>query len=358
MTIRERFINNALGKPVDRGTVAWDYPWPETTERWKSEGMGDNFDFGYDFYEGLTLSSYGVNYGLQPWFEEKLLEDLGNKKRVIDIYGIEKIVLKDDVRLQQFIRYPVESRSDWEKIIPRLDADAPGRYAEGWAEKAIQLSSAETAPVKLGGGYVSGFFGFLRQLMGDNCYYFLSDDVDLIKEILKYQEKRLCKIIRNVTASVRVDRLLIWEDMCYKTGPLVGPVMFRELFVEHYEAVCRTARDCGIPVIEVDSDGLIDLLLPLWLEAGVNMIQPFEVQSGMDAARVRKEFGLNFAIHGGVDKRKIALDKTEIDKEIERIRPVYEMGRFIPCMDHSIPPDVSFYNYQYYLDKIKRMVGA
>ena len=313
MNARNRFINQALGLPIDRGVVAWDYLCPDTATRWKNEGMTDYYDFGYDFNEGISISSSGFNYGYQPKFKEKILEDLGNKQRLIDSDGIEMIVLKNDTRLQQYLKFPVESRTDWEKIIPRLEADAPGRYAESWIEKACSLSASETVPLRIGGGRLSGFFGYLRQLMGDNCYYFLHDDVDLINEMLDFQEKRICSIIKHITAAVRIDRLLIWEDMCYKNGPLVGPEMFKELFLSHYTEVCKTAKECGIQVIEVDSDGNIDLLLPLWLEAGINMIQPFEVQAGMDAARVRREFGMEFAIHGGVDKRKIALDKDAIN---------------------------------------------
>jgi uroporphyrinogen decarboxylase len=193
--------------------------------------------------------------------------------------------------------------------------------------------------------------------MGDNCYYFIYDEPEMIREMLNFQEERICRMIKKATAEARVDRVFIWEDMCYKAGPLIGPDMFRGLLTPPYTSVIKTARECGIRVIDVDSDGQIDSLLPLWVEAGVTMIHPFEVQAGMDVVQVRKAFGCNFAMRGGVDKRALARDKKEIDSEMERIRPAYEQGRYIPCADHSIPPDVSFYNYQYYLDKLKVLLG-
>ena len=60
---------------------------------------------------------------------------------------------------------------------------------------------------------------------------------------------------------------------------------------------------------------------------------------------------------GGVDKRTLTAGKAEIDTEMERIRPAYELGRYIPCIDHSVPPNVSFYNYCYYIDKLKKLLG-
>ena len=86
------------------------------------------------------------------------------------------------------------------------------------------------------------------------------------------------------------------------------------------------------------------------------MLHPFEVQAGMDVAEVRKKFGGNFAMRGGVDKRALARGKKDIDAEIERIRPAYEQGRYIPCADHSLPPDISFYNYCYYLERLKKLL--
>jgi uroporphyrinogen decarboxylase len=343
--------------PTDRGVFWEDRLWHETYIRWRNEGMSDGFGFGYDFYENDCNDALPVSYGYLPPFEQKVLEDLENKQRIIDQYGVEKFVMKNNPGLQQFVKYPVENRKDWEKLVFRLDAGAPGRFADGWIEKAKAANTTNAVPVTLGGGHLCGFFSFLRETMGDNCYYLIYDEPELVRDMLDFQELRIREMIRKTTAEVRVDRLFIWEDMCYKTGPLIGPDMFKDLISSHYAAVTQTARECGIQVVDVDSDGLIDSLLPLWVEAGVTMLHPFEVQAGMDVNRVRKSFGYNFAIRGGVDKRALARGKVEIDAEIERIRPVYEAGRYIPCADHSVPPDVSFYNYQYYIEQLKRMLG-
>jgi uroporphyrinogen decarboxylase len=36
---------------------------------------------------------------------------------------------------------------------------------------------------------------------------------------------------------------------------------------------------------------------------------------------------------------------------LERILPLIENGGYIPTVDHRVPPDVSFENYLYYLEK-------
>ena len=348
MTNRERFINCALGKPVDRGILWEDGLWEETRQRWKNEGMTDEYDFGHDFTVADTHGCFPIDYGYIPPFDTQILEDMGEKQRIIDNYGVEKIVMKNNPGLQQFIKYPVTCKKDWEVLKKRLTPETPGRFG---------CKSENNVPVTIGGGHLCGFFSFLRETMGDDCYYMMYDDEGLVRDMLNFQAERIKYFIQTATSDANVDRLFIWEDMCYKNGPLISPEMFRSFLSEHYTSVCETARSCGISVIDVDSDGCIDSLIPLWVESGVNMLHPFEVQSGMNVNRVRKIFGNDFAMRGGIDKRALAKSRYEMDIELERIKPAYETGRYIPHADHSIPPDVSFSNYLYYLDKLKKLIG-
>ena len=349
MKNRERFINCALGKYVDRGILWEDGLWHETRQRWQYENMSDEYDFGYDFTVADTHGCIPIDYGYIPPFDTQILEDMGEKQRIIDGYGVEKIVMKDNWGLQQFIKYPVTNRKDWEILKKRLDPATPGRFGDVISEADV--------PVTIGGGHLCGFFSFLRETMGDECYYMMYDDEGLVRDMLSFQAERIKYFIRTATSAAHVDRLFIWEDMCYKNGSLISPDMFRSFLSGHYAGVCETARSRGVSVVDVDSDGCIDSLIPLWVEAGVNMLHPFEVQSGMDVNRVRKIFGNGFAMRGGIDKRALAKGRHEIDAELERVKPAYEAGRYIPHVDHSIPPDVPFNNYLYYLDKLKKLIG-
>jgi len=62
---------------------------------------------------------------------------------------------------------------------------------------------------------------------------------------------------------------------------------------------------------------------------------------------------------GGMDKRVFALDYAAVDAEIERLATLVELGGYIPCPDHRIPPDAKWENVQYYCDRFrKRMQKA
>jgi len=59
---------------------------------------------------------------------------------------------------------------------------------------------------------------------------------------------------------------------------------------------------------------------------------------------------------GGIDKRAIASGPEAIERELRRVAPLVEEGGYIPAPDHSLPPDVSFSNYCYYMNRLKDLV--
>jgi len=80
------------------------------------------------------------------------------------------------------------------------------------------------------------------------------------------------------------------------------------------------------------------------------------VAAGCDVNAWQEKYP-RLAMMGGVDKRVLARGPEEIDRELERIRPAVERGRYIPTLDHLIPDDVSWDNYCYYALGLKRLVG-
>jgi hypothetical protein len=108
--------------------------------------------------------------------------------------------------------------------------------------------------------------------------------------------------------------------------------------------------------VSVDTDGNPDKITPGMINAGVNMLFPFEVAAGCDVNAWREKYP-SLGFMGGIDKRVLAQDKKAIDNELERIRPAVERGRYIPDLDHLVPDDVSWENYCYFATQLKILVG-
>ena len=60
---------------------------------------------------------------------------------------------------------------------------------------------------------------------------------------------------------------------------------------------------------------------------------------------------------GGINKRALAQGPAAIDRELARIAPAVDKGRYIPDLDHLIPDDVPWENYCYYAQALKQLVG-
>jgi uroporphyrinogen decarboxylase len=142
--------------------------------------------------------------------------------------------------------------------------------------------------------------------------------------------------------------------MCYRSGMIVSPRMFREFMMPYYKALVAHVRQYpSVFGVWVDSDGDVTDLIPLLLECGVDGLSPFEVQAGMDVTQIRKAHG-GLVIRGGIDKREIAKGKEATDRELARVLPTFvETGGYVICLDHSAPPDTSLEDYLYFLQQAK-----
>ena len=100
--------------------------------------------------------------------------------------------------------------------------------------------------------------------------------------------------------------------------------------------------------IFVDSDGNNNELLPWFIKAGVTGFLPVEVASGMDPLEIRRKFGNKLVLWGGIDKRVLSRSKKEIENEVLlKVPELLKNGGYIPSIDHSVPPDVPFKNFEF-----------
>ena len=105
----------------------------------------------------------------------------------------------------------------------------------------------------------------------------------------------------------------------------------------------------------LDCDGMIDSLIPTWIENGVNIMFPIEVGTWNASIKPwREKYGKELRGVGGMDKKVFAMDYAAIDTEIERLKPLVDLGGFIPCPDHRIAPDAKWENVQYYCEKMRK----
>ena len=117
-------------------------------------------------------------------------------------------------------------------------------------------------------------------------------------------------------------------------------------------------KKSGCPIVDLDSDGYVGELIPLWIEAGINCCCPMEVAAGNDIVQYRKIYDKRMAYRGGIDKRAIAKGGKIMEKEVMRVvPPLLKEGGFIPSCDHGVPPDISWENYLEYSRLLAKLTG-
>jgi uroporphyrinogen decarboxylase len=299
-----------------------------------------------------------IDFGPIPRLGYRILEESERYKILIDPGGIKKKIMTDrQFGMPQFLEYPVKNRADWENIKERFNPADSRRYPLNWSDEMIEYYKMSDYPIRI---RVPGFFGFGRQLMGLVSWLLtFYKDPDLVKDMEEFWANFLIETLRDAVETLKseIDLVSIWEDMAYKNGPLMSPKQFREFMLPSYKKLTSFLRKNGIDVILVDTDGDARLLIPLLLEGGVNGIYPLEVQAGMDAVALRKEYGKRLLLIGNIDKRAIAKGKEAIEREIKSKLPyLKEEGGYIPSLDHEVPPDIPYQNYMYYLEFISKFL--
>lgn len=356
MNSRERFLATIHCAPTDRRFRYEHGTWPSTQARWEQEGYPQNAEFGKYFamdplvrimiQSGFTDSPYF------PKFDETTIEETAECRVFRDGDGIFKKELKTgrDTSMPQFLKFPVADRADWATLRRRLNsADASQRI--GRTELLQRQCADPDIPTLLP---ICGAFGHPRNLLGDEGLAFVMyDDPALLDEILENWLDLYVQLLRQLTRVVRVDAILIWEDMCYKNGPLISPEHFRRFMLTPYRKLVAEARACAIKGVLVDTDGDCRKMIPLFVEAGVDCLLPFEAQVGMALDEIHAAYP-GLCILGGIDKRALARERREIKLEVDRVMRMFDgVNGYIPALDHTVPPNVSLDNFKYYLECVR-----
>lgn len=356
MNFRERFLGTAHFGSPDRAFLMPQWFWHETVMRWWEEGLPRDghmvAHFGFDRYETIP-----INLGVLPPFDLQVLEADTHSRVIIDRDGIRKRELhgNPELSMPHWLEFPVKNRGDWRAYKERLRPGAPGRYPVWWDDYKRCVRERDY-PLGIAAG---SFYGWIRNWMGvEQLSYALYDDPGLVREICEDVAEFVIGTIHRALDEIEFDFALIWEDMAMKTGPLVSPRHFREIMMPCYRRVTELLRSHGVEIILVDSDGNVDDLIPLWLEVGVNGIYPLEVAAGEDAVSLRQRYGRDLILIGNLDKRALARSKEEIEREVlSKVPWLVMQGGYFPFPDHSIPPDISYGNYMYFLELLKGVLS-
>ena len=362
LTHRERFRRLMHYQTVDRG-INWEFGYlGETVDRWHQEGLPAEITAGegpgsIESYFGVDPAAWVPTHcGIVPGFsgEVKVLS-VSEGKRVIE--HPDGTILEEQTSgihtIPHYIKFPISNRDDWKRYKERLDPGHPERKFD-WKKIGQDLLRSDL-PIGIGLG---SFFGIPRNWIGfENIAMMCYDDRGLVEEIVETLTVLYYTQTELALKECEADFAGGWEDICFRNGPMISPRMFREIVGPRLKRVCDLLRRHGCDVIWTDCDGDIRQLIPVWLDSGLNCMFPLEVHPGSDPVAIRKEWGKQILLRGGIDKQQLSKGRKEILAELKRVEKLVHEGGFIPGVDHRVPEDVSFDNYKYYIREKLALLG-
>ncbi len=372
MNERERFVNALLFKTVDKVPFFPGNPRESTLKRWHEEGLPESQHW-LEYIErhlGISLKSpsdsvsLALSFSLIPEFEEKILErkeghlivqmHTGEVVEISDDFDFSYLRKARDFVTRKWYKFPVENEHDWEEMKKRYNPSSVERYPADIKEIQQKLLRRDYPS----GITIPGPFWQLRDWCGfENLCMLMVEKPGFVLKMADFWKGFVLEVLKRGVSKGSLDYVIINEDMAYKEKSMISPGMARKFLFPAWVEWVEFLKSMDCPLVVLDSDGYIGELIPLWIEAGINVTIPLERAAGNDIVEFRREFGKKIAFWGGVDKRNIAKGGRYIEEEIEHILPVIKEGGYIPSCDHGVPPDISLANFLYYCELLGRATG-
>ncbi len=346
----ERIGNILRRKPVDRIGLL-EHFWGDTHKLWAEQGHiaeGESLDdhFGFDLQLCWPLKMVA-----KLDFEPVVVEE--TEQTILSRDGNGALLRRHKLHdgTPEHVDFTVKDRAGWEEHIkPYLTPDRARINFEAYRE-AKQRAAERNLFFAWSGTNV---FEQMHPVCGHE--YMLMGaamDPDWIKDMVNTYAELTVALQEILFAEEGwPDGIWFYEDMGFKGRPFVSLDMYRELIQPGHKKTMALAKSHDLPVI-VHSCGYVAPLVPGLIEAGMDCLQVIEVKAGMDLLQLYQDYGDRLSFMGGIDVRVLYTnDRALIDKELSTKIPVVKGNNgYVLHSDHSIPNQVSYESYRYFVER-------
>ena len=353
LTSRERIDRILRRQPVDRIGLDESF-WGETVKKWRDEGhLGadespeDHFHFDLRKYGGHTCAAW-LDY------TEEIIEETEETKLVRNANGAVLRWWKHKSGTPEHVDFLVKDRAGWEEHIrPHLVAPDAG-------ERRVNIEGYRAAREKCAREQLYfcwvgvNVFECIHPVCGhENMLIGMIDDPDWVRDMCDVYADLIIAIQETYFSKVGPpDGIWFWEDMGFKHKPFMSPRMYKEIIWPAHKQTFDYAHSLGLPVV-VHSCGYVEPLVEGLIEAGMDCLQAMEVKAGMDLVQLKADYGDRIAFMGGMDVRTmVANDRDAITAELSAKLPAAMAGGgYCLHSDHSIPDQVEYETYKFFIDR-------
>ncbi|HNC23724.1 MAG TPA: uroporphyrinogen decarboxylase family protein [Opitutaceae bacterium] len=357
LTDRERFRRQMHHLPVDRCfNMEFGY-WDDNFKLWpmfRDHGITNNTDA--DIFLNFDRTDVIYTPWMHPVFPTEEISRTSNSRILRNGDGlIAEVPLDGHDTIPHFLEATVKTPDDWAKVkAERFDRKHPDRRLDVAALQK-KFPADRDYPV---GIWCGSMIGKVRDMLTvEGLAYAVFDYPDMVEDIVEVSCQLIEDTLDQVLPHMKFDFASGWEDICYKSGPLVSVGFFRDVVVPRYQRITKKLRAHGVDIFWIDCDGDVRPLIPHFLAGGVNTMFPWEVNGSGHPGESLEKWGPELRIMGGMDKMVLGRNRTEIRSYLESLVPYVAKGGFIPFCDHRCPPNVDPDDYLYYLKLKEDLLG-
>jgi uroporphyrinogen decarboxylase len=183
------------------------------------------------------------------------------------------------------------------------------------------------------------------------------EDPEVVRETMRIQGEFATQMVKRVLHEVEIDAAVFTEPIGGNDRPLISPRMYEDFVLKSQEPLLALLKQHRVETIIFRTFANSRLLIPSILKWGFNCLWACEVNiDAMDYRHIRREFGRDLGLIGGIDLDVLRGDKEAIRREIEeKVPPLVTDGGYVPLADGRVREDVPFANYAYYRQLLKQI---
>jgi uroporphyrinogen decarboxylase len=361
MTGRERIKTALRFEKPDRIPIN-DSIWESTLARWHKEGMPTDADPAE--YFGFDISHMFLN--CSPEYEQKILEEDDQTRTFTDRQGFKAKIYKHSPTIH-FMEHFTKDKKAWEaaKAGYKLDPapEAPARIdTENYIMHFNNYPAWTEAKNKYRKLYDTGRYmlfvnygpweanwrhrGFTELLMD------LALDPDWVSEMAAARFECTKNVIDHaLSLGMKPDGYFMVEDLGENRGMLFSPETWRRIYKPIYKELGKFLKKRDIDFWMHCCGNMLDVLDDL-VECGIQVMQPLQVNAGMDVLSLRAKYGKQLVFYGNISAAAMEGPMEKLDAELKRKIPLWKDGGYIYHSDHSVPSDVSFERYRWIVNRV------
>ena len=213
------------------------------------------------------------------------------------------------------------------------------------------------------GGLWTGILGDSYRMFGfERFLYAMAAEPGLVHTLVDRMTEMYLELNEACFTALK-GRLDVWffgNDFGSQEALLFSRDMWAEFFLENLRRLTALAHGHGLKVM-MHSCGAIAELIPLLIEAGVDILDPIQVTArGMVPAELKVRFGDRIVFHGGIDTQQVLPFGTREQVETHVRETVATLGRdggYLFAPSQILGPDIPTENIITMYDTITKTGG-